>query len=337
VSPSLKALAADPTIAGIKKTDLFRVDPRLLSEEEGFNLRDYNDPKVIAHIETFCDSYTNGRYVPALIVRTMDDGRIVPVEGHCRRRGALLAIERGALLPFVDVIQFRGNDAERVEVMLRSAEGLGLEPLAVAEGYLRLERMGHDSAQIAKSQNKTVVRVEQLLTLARANSDVHALVRDGKVSVDVAITAVREHGEAAGKMLSKIFETAQREGRQKVTKSVFQGPSAPRKTVEAVFSRVETALAQVPATLLELVASLDDAPEEEVGGGVVEVDANVLLGLLRAGKEIAAMKAKHAAKAARREVAAQEAEVSSDEDGFSDTEINMIPAEMSSTAAGVAI
>jgi ParB family chromosome partitioning protein len=295
----LKDLAADPTIAGIKKTDMFRVDPRFLSEEEGFNLRDYNDPKVIAHIEAFCASYTNGQYVPPLIVRTMDDGRIVPVEGHCRRRGALLAIQRGARLPFVDAVQFRGSDAERVEVMLRSAEGLKLEPLAVAEGYLRLYRMGHSTAQIAKSQNKTVVRVDQLLTLARANSDVHTLVRDGKVSVDVAIAALREHGEGAGRVLSCTVETAEREGRQKVTKSVLEGPTAPRKTVEVIFSRVETALARVPASLLERV----EAMEDDLGGEAVEVEANVLLGLLRAGKAIAAMKAKRAAKVARREAA----------------------------------
>jgi ParB family chromosome partitioning protein len=300
----LKDLAADLSVTGIKKTDMFRIDPRLLWEEEGFNLRDYDDPKVIAHIEAFCASYTNGQYVPPLIVRTMDDGRIVPVEGHCRRRGALLAIERGAPLPFVDVIQFRGSDAERVEVMLRSAEGLGLEPLAVAEGYLRLHRMGHSNAQIAKSQNKTVVRVDQLLTLARANSDVHALVRGGKVSVDVAIAAVREHGEAAGTVLSSTLETAQREGRQKVTKSVFEGPSAPRKTVEAVFSGVETALARVPASVLELGEALEDTPDDGPSGVVVEVDANVIVGLLRAGKAIEAMKAKRAAKVARREAAA---------------------------------
>ncbi|AYK20414.1 hypothetical protein [Aeromonas veronii] len=85
---SLKGMAADPSVAGVKKTDLFRVDPRLLDEEEGFNLRDYSDPEVIAHIEGFADSYANGRYVPPLVVRTTVDGRIVPVEGTAAAVGA---------------------------------------------------------------------------------------------------------------------------------------------------------------------------------------------------------------------------------------------------------
>ena len=86
---SLKSLAEDKSVEGVNKTTYFKVDPRLLREEEGFNLRDYSDPEVIAHIEGFADSYANGRYVPPLVVRTTVDGRIVPVEGHCRRRGAL--------------------------------------------------------------------------------------------------------------------------------------------------------------------------------------------------------------------------------------------------------
>lgn len=78
MATSLKGMAADPSVAGVKKTDLFRVDPRLLHEEEGFNLRDYDDPDVVAHIEGFAESYASGRYVPPLVVRTTVDGRIVP-------------------------------------------------------------------------------------------------------------------------------------------------------------------------------------------------------------------------------------------------------------------
>jgi ParB family transcriptional regulator, chromosome partitioning protein len=301
----LKALKDDPRGQGNKKSFLYQIDPLLIEEEEGFNLRDYTDPKVIAHIEAFCDAYTNGRYVPPMIVRTTDDGRIVPVEGHCRRRGVRLALARGAQIPLVNVIPFQGNDAERVEVMLRSEQGLKLEVLDIARGYLRLLRMGFDPASIAASQNKTVVRVEQLLKLAMANSDVHALVRNGQVSVEVAIEAVRDHGEKAGVVLAQTLESAQREGRQRVTKSVVHGPSVPRKTVNSVISHLEKAIARVPPELRARTEALRKVPEAERGVEMVEIDANVLLGLMQAAKEIAVVKAKHAAKAARREAAAK--------------------------------
>ena len=313
VTTPLKSFTSEPYNQGNKKSFLYQVDPMLLEEEEGFNLRDYDDPKVIAHIEAFCDAYTNGRYVPPLIVRAMDDGRIVPVEGHCRRRGVRLAIARGAHIPLINVIPFRGNDAERVEVMLRSEQGLKLEILSIAQGYLRLRRMGFDAAAIAASQNKTVTRVEQLLMLATANSDVHMLVRQGVVSADVAIEAVREHGEKAGAILSRSLETARREGRKRITKSVLHGAPVPRKTVEAVFTRIEDTIARLPQALRERTEALQSLPEAERGPEMVEIDANVLVGLIQAAKEIATVKAKQAAKSARREAAAQDSTSTAEE------------------------
>ena len=111
---SLKAMAADKDNNAVKKTDLWKVDPRVLIEVEGFNLRDYDDPEVIAQIEAFADAYAAGRYVPPLIVWTDDEGRISPVEGHLRRRGAMLAIERGHDLPYLECVSFKGIDAERI-------------------------------------------------------------------------------------------------------------------------------------------------------------------------------------------------------------------------------
>jgi hypothetical protein len=84
-----------------------------------------------------------------------------------------------------------------------------LRPLNVAEGYLRLFRMGFDAAEIAVRVGKTKTFVEQLLDLANANADVHALVRDGRVAVDAAIEAVRRHGEKAGEMLYEQLENHQ--------------------------------------------------------------------------------------------------------------------------------
>ena len=298
----LKSFTAEPQGQQNRKLYLYQVDPMLLHEEEGFNLRYYEDPKVVAHIEAFCESYMADRYVPPMMVRALADGRIVVIEGHCRRRGVQLAISRGAKIPLVSVIPFRGNDAERVEVMLRSAQGLKLEPLDIARGYLRLRQMGLKPAEIAASQGKTQARVEQLLTLATARGEVHDLVRAGSVSADMAIEAVRAHGEQAAAILSQKLEVAKQEGRQRVTKSVVRGRSASRKTVDAVFARVEYAMAQMPAALRKQAEALQAVPARERANQMIEVDVNVLVGLLGAAQEIETMKAKLARKAASREV-----------------------------------
>jgi ParB-like chromosome segregation protein Spo0J len=294
----LKAFTAEPQGQTNRKLYMYQVDPMLLEEEDGFNLRYYEDPKVVAHIEAFCESYMADRYVPPMVVRALADGRIVVIEGHCRRRGVRLAIARGAKIPLVSVIPFRGNDIERVEVMLRSAQGLKLELLDIARGYLRLVQMGFKPADIAASQSKSQARVEQLLTLATASSELHDLVRAGSVSADIAIEAIRTHGGQAATILSQKLEVAKQEGRQRVTKTASH--SVPRKTVEAVFARVEHAMARMPAALRRQAEELQALPAAARANKTIEVEANVLLGLVQAAQEIEAMKAKQAKKAARR-------------------------------------
>lgn len=67
-----------PAICRSRRPSLWKVDPRRLTEIDGFNLRDYDDPDVIAQIEAFADAYANGRYVPPLIVWVDDTGNISP-------------------------------------------------------------------------------------------------------------------------------------------------------------------------------------------------------------------------------------------------------------------
>lgn len=297
---SLKVLATRPDEA-VKKTDLFKVRPSVLVEESGFNLRDYTDPGVIAHIESFADSYTNGRYVPPLLVRVDDNERVVVVEGHCRRRGALLAIERGADVAYLEAVQFRGNNAERVEVMLRSAEGLKLPPLAVALGYLRLLRMGHTNAMIAEAVGKTPQRVEQMLILATANVDVHDLVRSGQVTADAAIEAARQHREKAGEYLQAMLGAAKGQGKTKVTRGVMRGPSLPPKVLTTVIGSVKSVVERLDKDARRRLAEFERMDATQLQGQTITVDAAALLDLVRAQGAIDDV-------AAKRESAVREAE-----------------------------
>lgn len=304
---TLKVLAEDSSVEGVKKTTIFKVDPRLLVEEEGFNLRDYNDPEVIDHIEGFADSYINGRYVPPLVVRTSDEGLVIPVEGHCRRRGALLAIERGAELAFVDCVPFKGNDVERTEVVLRSAEGLKLKPLAVALGYFRLGRMGLDNPEIAKRMRKTASHVEQMLLLANANHDVHQLVRDGKVSAYAAIEAVRVHREKAGDFLMGKLEEATSRGKSSVTRGAVKGWTPPRKIVTSVIGTVESVVSKLDNSTRLQLAEFEALEPTQLEGKKIEVDAASFLELVKAHGAVADAKAaKETSDASAKAAAAQQ-------------------------------
>ena len=288
---SLKSLAEDKSVEGVNKTTYFKVDPRLLREEDGFNLRDYDDPEVIEHIEGFADSYTHGRYVPPLVVRTDSEGNILVIEGHCRRRGALLAIERGAELVSVDTVPFKGNDAERVEVMLRSAEGLKLKPLAVALGYLRLNRMGHSNGEIATRMRKTASHVEQMLLLANADHDVHKLVREGKVAAYAAIEAIRVHREKAGEFLLGKLEEATGRGKTAVTRGAVKGWTPPRKIVTSVIGSVETVVTKLDKGTRRMLAEFEGLEPAQLEGKKIEVDAASFLELVKAHGAVTEAKA----------------------------------------------
>ncbi len=288
---SLKSLAEDKSVEGVNKTTYFKVDPSLLREEEGFNLRDYDDPEVIEHIEGFADSYTHGRYVPPLVVRTDSEGNILVIEGHCRRRGALLAISRGAELVSVDTVPFKGNDVERVEVMLRSAEGLKLKPLAVALGYLRLNRMGHSNGEIATRMRKTASHVEQMLLLANADHDVHKLVREGKVAAYAAIEAIREHREKAGEFLLGKLEEATGRGKTAVTRGAVKGWTPPRKIVTSVIGSVETVVTKLDKGTRRMLAEFEGLEPAQLEGKKIEVDAASFLELVKAHGAVTEAKA----------------------------------------------
>lgn len=305
MAASLKSMAADANNPGVKKTDLYRVDPRLLQEQPDFNLRDYDDPDVIAHIEGFANSYAQGLYVPPLVVRTDETGRVLVIEGHCRRHGALLAIERGADLAFVDCIPFRGNDVERTEIMLRSAEGLKLKPLNIALGYLRLIRMGHTKAMVAERMNKTTAHVEQMLVLANANSDVHRLVRDGKVAPYAAIEAVRQHGERAGAFLAAKVEAMG--GDKPVTRSVIKEWVPPRKFVTSMHGALSSVVSSLDKTTRRQLAEFEKLHPEELQGKKVEVDAATFLELVKVHGAVADAKAaKEAAQESKKQQASQQ-------------------------------
>jgi len=279
---SLKAQAADPTVEGVKKTDLFRVDSQLLVEEEGFNLRDYGSPEVEAYIEGFAASYAEGRYVPPLAVRTADDGTIIVVEGHCRRIGANRTAKRLKMPVLVDCIPFRGNDVDRVETMLRTGDSLKLEPLGVALGYARLRGMGHSNKDIAARMNKTGSHVEQMLLLADANHDVHDLVRSRKVPAYTAIEAVRAHGEKAGAFLLKKFEEAQELGKAKVSRGALKVWTPPRKVVVSVIQTVQTVVSGLDRATKRRLAEFEGMDEAQLKGQKIEVDAASFLGLVQA-------------------------------------------------------
>lgn len=203
--------------------------------KEGFNKRDDDERTRQADDDLF-NYLMNGGTVPTLEVTPRDEGGVWVVEGHRRRRCYERCRDAGKPVDRIHIMPFVGNDVERLARVMTSNNQLPLTPLEQAQVIKELATTFNlTNQEIAKLVHKSVPTVEKLLTLATANHDVQQIVKNGEVSVGVAVERVREHGENAGKVLEQDRAVAAAAGKKKITKKVI----APEISVKSARRLVE--------------------------------------------------------------------------------------------------
>lgn len=267
MEPQAKSFKQMVKDGDIKRHDAMKVRLQDIHEEPGFNLRREGED-LESSIDALADYIAQGGNLPPLEVRPRVGGGVFLVDGHRRRRAFLRCLERGASIAdasgevWISVVQFTGNDAERVARIITSAEGRALSPLEIAAGYRRLIAFKWTPDEIAAKVQKTRQHVDQLLILANANADVQGMVADGTVAATNAIDAVRKHGEKAGDVLAGAVDKAKAAGKGKATAGSIKGKPLPRKIVDEVedalsrfVRKIDAKTGQVDA---EVVAELRD-------------------------------------------------------------------------------
>ena len=235
--------------ANITKDNTFKVALNEIHEMEGFNPRDYNDPETQEHIRAFAESFAAGRYVPPIEV-TVVDGKIYVVEGHCRRRGALMAVnELGVELGLLSAIEIKGDDNERDARIVTAQSGKPISPLGLAKVYQRMINRGKTVAEIAEYVSKTQQHVRQVLDMHTMPEDVKALVRENKISASSALNFVNEHGTDAINIIKEGLALAEAKGKTRVTNKtlnqvVTQQSAATDKAEEADDASSDTIAAE---------------------------------------------------------------------------------------------
>lgn len=210
---SLK-LHAEAKTEGISKATYYKVDPRILLFEDGFNVRE-EGPDLDAHLGAMYLSMKAGSKFPPLEIR-VEDERMIVVDGHCRTRTALRLIDEGIDITLT-AQEFRGNEIARVSHMLTSAQGKPLTPLEAGRGYFRLKGWGQSVAEIASTTGVSRTTIENGLILAEAPVAVQKMIAQGEVSGHTAIGALREHGAKAADVLTDKLGVAKADGKKKVT------------------------------------------------------------------------------------------------------------------------
>lgn len=281
---SLKAAAEDKSLEGVGKETTFKVDPRLIEIQPGFNR-----PIIREHIDQFKTSIKNGATIPPIYVR-VEPGRIIMVDGEHRWRAVMELIAEGMEIPFMSAIQFRGSDADAIAHLLTTAQGAGILPLAQGEQYLKLIRLKWDVKMIAARTGKSTTHIENCLRLAEANTDVQEAVRSGEVASSLAVDFIKEHGTQAGAAIKTELAKAKANGKTKLTKAAVQGRAVPRKLVTRFTEAARTFFEARPDLTTEGLAELPEGATVQVA-----LPASFLAELRAAHDELAKLRAKEAA------------------------------------------
>ena len=189
------------------RKDLFMIDPRVLCEEDGWNVR-VNTPELQEHIEQLALSIAENGVLEPLTVY-WDGETPVVTNGHCRRMATLLAISRGADIAAVPVrVEERySNEADRVLSMITRNSGKPLSMLEQAEVVKRLAAFGWDKKKIAAKAGKSVQHIENILVLAGSPEELKRQVAQGDVSASNAVSLTRKHGDKAHEVVKGVVET----------------------------------------------------------------------------------------------------------------------------------
>lgn len=255
VANSLKSL--NNQSSEVSKSDLFKIAPHLLLEEEGFNPRgafidDYfEQPHVQAHIRRIADSYKRGVYVPPIVVHVRN-GEVYVRDGHCRRRALKLAMEEGADIRKVEVLEQKGDEAAQTALILTSSDGLQLTPLERAVIYDRRKTWGWSEKEIADEFGRTEVHVRQLLEMMGMPLELKQLVQHSKVSAYAALEFYQEHGDQAVQIVKDALEKKDKDSGGNA-KKVTKRDVAPKK--KAIGKKMVTAM---HTSLSSITSRLDD-------------------------------------------------------------------------------
>lgn len=223
---SLKVMA-ERKVAGIAKQTSFRVDPRLVEIEPGFNR-----PINRENVEQFKSSIRSGAIIPDIFVR-VDNGRIIMVDGEHRHIAVMELIAEGVEIDSMSATQFRGGDDERIAHLITSSQGQGLTPLDAGVQYKKLRDVHKWTLKkIAERTGKTAATISHAIELAESNTDVRQAVSAGEISSTQARKVVRKHGDNAGKVIADSLNNARLSGKSKVTEKNIEG-ATPTKSLAA--------------------------------------------------------------------------------------------------------
>lgn len=200
------------------RKDLFLLDPRIIKEDPGWNVR-IESEGLKQHIRVLADSIKEIGVQQALTV-VMKNGSPVVTDGHCRLEAVKLAIKEGADIKSVPVRneERHSNDADHTLSLWTRNSGRALSIPEQAEVVKRLLQFGWTEADISKKTGSSRQHIGNLIIFISSSTEIQAMVNRGEVSATMAVEQIKQEGDGAINTLKAAVKTAKATGRTKATK-----------------------------------------------------------------------------------------------------------------------
>lgn len=206
------------------RSDIHRINPRLINVKAGWNSRDFKDPDNINHIEMLAKSIAEVGVKEPLTVN-WEDGKAWLEDGECRLRATLYAIE--FLKADIKTIPCKvgdryANEADRLFGQRLRNSGKPFTALEDAKLFKRLLDMGWQQGDIAKKAGISAGRVSQILDYNTMPEGVKTMVQNGQVSPSTAMVVIKAEGTKAEAALKQGI--AANEGKKVTARQVSGEP-----------------------------------------------------------------------------------------------------------------
>lgn len=244
------------------RTDMFKIDPRIIEIESGHNPRNYDLPENHAHLEELKTSIiADGVKMPVSIRLEKPTGKVILVDGECRVRATLEAIAEGHDIKTIPAIVVPGgNEKDRLFTALIANTGKPLSTWEAGTAFQRLISYGETEESISKRLGYSLRYVKEALELADAPEAVKQMVSARDVTPSLALHELRT--KAAPEAIESL--------RQKAKAAKANGKAIARKEHSGPSAKTMMSLIQ------KLVESVEDELFEDDGTRFVEVDKNVV-------------------------------------------------------------
>ena len=245
--------------AVVTRTDLWRVDPRLIEIQSGWN------PRTTFELEDLRDSIREHGVLSPIRVRKSGDTLIL-VDGERRVRAVLDLINAGVDIKSIPaLIESSQNEADLLVMALTTNLGEPLNPLDEARAFQRLVGYGFSQLDIARKVGRSPAYVHTRLTLLQGTHALQADIASNTVTITEAKDIIKESAKTGVSQEAVKTERQARKAQEKtrIPQEPIEIPtSAPKPDVHSVF-REHLAEYLMGASIEDLAVALFEMTTEE--------------------------------------------------------------------------